>query len=498
MNKKIYDVENIFKADIGSIADGGEAWRIGDIIFRAAYERTYLNADKNTLITFLENASMMQNEKGFVALYVDETMPRDARVGIIYQPSYAITAVALYCYDRYRAEFSDTLKTFLSRLLGIFEHGIIGHGFDAAETVRKTMSMLSTDSVKRFLDEDSVCGEHLHSAMEHYLKHFEELLANGAKITEGFDLDTPHNLDWQQIVGFWHGYSEAVFVYGTLRKGERANYMLENSVYCGKYYLKDCAMYDLGSYPGIKENAGEYVVGEVYLTDSTTMKQLDRYEGEGSLYDRKMVTACNGCETVSCYAYFYRGEVDAYSRMLKPWGAQNDMVWYAAYGSNLSEDRFSCYIKGGVCRQNGKYYRGCSDKSNWEATELRMFKGRLYFGNQSGSWGGKGVAFYDENGHSHVQMKLYKITREQLFGVRSQEGSSDSWYGRLVCLGIDENGTEIYTLTSKGLRPENAPSNEYIGLLEESLKTECGYTRSRIKNYFGSMDDDGLSENDVD
>ena len=68
MNNKNCAVENIFEANIRNIADGGEAWRIGDIIFRAVYERTYLNADKNTLITFIENASMMQNENGFVAL----------------------------------------------------------------------------------------------------------------------------------------------------------------------------------------------------------------------------------------------------------------------------------------------------------------------------------------------------------------------------------------------------------------------------------------------
>ena len=498
MNNKKYAVENIFEANIRNIEDGGEAWRIGDTIFRAAYERAYINVDKNILLSFLENASMMQNEKGFVVLYVDDAMPRDARVGIIYQPSYAIAAVALHCYDKFRSDFDDRLYAFVEKLVNVFEHGIIGHGFDADETIRKTMDMLGTKSVKRYVEEGTYAGNTLAKMLQHYLEHYEARLIAGETITEGFDTETSHNSDWLRIVSFWKGYTEAVFVYGTLRKGERANSMLQNSVYCGKYYLKDCAMYDLGGYPGIKTDKGEYVIGEVYLIDDETLKRLDGYEGEGSLYERKAVTAYNGKERMDCYAYFYCHDVDSRKRMLQPWGAESSTIWYAAYGSNLSAVRFACYIEGGVCKQNGKFYAGCRDTSLWTASELRKFDGRLYFGNQSGSWGGKGVAFYDENGQASVQMRLYKITREQLLDVRDQEGKSDTWYGRLVCLGIDADGTEIYTLTSKYLRPENAPSDEYKHLLESALTKECGYTANSVKRYFWSMDDDGLGENDLD
>lgn len=498
MNNKNFAVESIFAADIRSITGGGEAWRVGDTIFRAAYEKAYLNVDKATLLSFLKNAAELQNEKGFVVLFIDESMPRDARVGIIYQPSYAIAAVALHCYDKFRSDFDDGLCAFVEKLVNIFEYGIIGHGFDADETIRKTMDMLSTKSVKRYVDEGTSSGETLANMVRHYLEHYETRLSAGETITEGFDTETSHNTDWLRISSFWKGCTEAVFVYGTLRKGERANSMLQNSVYCGKYYLKDCAMYDLGSYPGIKDDEGEYVIGEVYFIDDETLKRLDRYEGEGSLYERRTVTACNGKGRMDCYAYFYCHDVDSRKRMIQPWGSESSTVWYAAYGSNLSEERFSCYIRGGVCKQNGKYYEGCSDTSMWTASELRKFDGRVYFGNRSGSWGGKGVAFYDENGRASVQMRLYKITREQLLDVRNQEGPSDTWYGRLICLGIDADGTEIYTLTSKHLRPENVPSDEYKHLLETALMTECGYTSSRVKQYFCSMDDDGLGENDLD
>ena len=492
MNNRTFTVETVFAADIRNIADGGEAERIGDTIFRAAYEKAYRNADKATLLAFLKNAADLQNEKGFVALLVDDTMPRDARVGIIYQPSYAIAAVALYCYDAFRSDFDDGLCAFLEKLLSVFAYGIIGHGFEEEETVRKTMDMLSNESVKRYMDEGTSAGATLSDMLRQYLEHYETRLSAGETITEGFDTEISHKADWLRIVSFWKGCTEAVFVYGTLRRGEHANSMLQNSVYCGKYYLKDCAMYDLGSYPGMKDCKGEYVIGEVYLIDEETLKRLDSYEGEGSLYKRKVVTACNGKERMDCYAYFYCHDVDSEKRMLQTWGSGSHTVWYAAYGSNLSAERFSCYIRGGVCKQNGKHYTGCSNPSMWTASELRMFDGRLYFGNQSSSWGGKGVAFYDENGRSSVQMRLYKITRAQLLDVREQEGSEDDWYGRLVCLGIDPDGTEIYTMTSKDLRPKNTPSDEYRQLLETALMTECGYTASRVAQYFRTMEDAAL------
>lgn len=498
MNNKNFAVENIFAADIKNITKGGESWRMGDAIFHAVYEKTYLNVDKDTLLTFLKNAAELQNEKGFVELFADNTMPRDARVGIIYQPSYAIAAVALHCYENFRSDFDDGLCAFLNKLMSIFRYGIIGHGFDADETIRKTLDMLSTKSVKRYVADHASVGEPFVNMLRNYLERYEARMSAGETITEGFDRETSHNSDWLRIASFWKGNTEAVFVYGTLRKGERANSLLQNSVYCGKYYLKDCAMYDLGSYPGIKNDKGEYVIGEVYLIDDETLKRLDSYEGEGSLYERKAVVAYNGKARMNCYAYFYCHDIDPRKRMLQPWCSESNTVWYAAYGSNLSAERFSCYIRGGICIQNGKYYEGCSDTSMWTASELRSFDGRLYFGNRSGSWGGKGVAFYDENGRASVQMRLYKITRDQLLDIRNQEGASDAWYGRVVCLGIDADGTEIYTLTSKHLRPENAPSDEYKHLLETALMTECGYTTFRVKQYFSSMDDDGLGENDLD
>lgn len=480
--------ENVFSIDVGNINNVSEAARIGNAIFNATYEKTYLNERSETLIAFLETASKMQNDKGFIPLFVDDTMPLDARVELIYQPTYAIATIALYCYEEYNSDFNEQLKAFLEKLLNVFNYGIITHGFDVEETMRKTMDMLSIKSVKRFIEENANLSKALNNTIKSIVGEYKVLLTKGVKISESFDPDTIHNTEWLRIVSFWEGKSNAVFVYGTLRRNEQANDMLADSIYCGKFVLKNCAMYNLGIFPGIVENSGETVVGEVYFVDEKTIQKLDIYEGEGSLYKRKLVNVHNGQETMECFAYFYLKDIDNRTQMKQPWGnADNDEVYYAAYGSNLSEERFACYIMGGICKKNGRRYNGCSNKTKWKSSELKVFKGRLYFGNNSSSWGNGGVTFYDENGKSFVQMKLYKITRGQLLDIQAQEGASASWYGRLLCLGIHEDGSEIYTMTSKTIRPANAPSVEYLDLIETALVNDCGYTKNRAKKYIASI-----------
>jgi gamma-glutamylcyclotransferase (GGCT)/AIG2-like uncharacterized protein YtfP len=77
-------------------------------------------------------------------------------------------------------------------------------------------------------------------------------------------------------------------------------------------------LYDLGSYPGMIESAGEteHVRGEVYvLADpETTLPALDRYESCGDdaprphQYERcrTMVEMDSGA-TCACWVYLYRG-----------------------------------------------------------------------------------------------------------------------------------------------------------------------------------------------
>ena len=49
-----------------------------------------------------------------------------------------------------------------------------------------------------------------------------------------------------------------------------------------------------------------------------------------------------------------------------------------------------------------------------------------------------------------------------------------------------KDGTEIYTLTSKEIRPQNEPAPEYLELIEKALKNYCGYDVKSAKRYIES------------
>lgn len=162
---------------------------------------------------------------------------------------------------------------------------------------------------------------------------------------------------------------------------------------------------------------------------------------------------------------------------------ENDKVWYACYGSNLCADRFKYYIAGGLCPYNNVRYEGCDDKTLWKESKIRRFPGNLYFANSSGTWGGKGVAFFDPNGTDSTVMRLYKITWGQLLGVQRREGRSPVWYGNLVSLGVDDDGTPVYTFTSAHRGAETAPHENYISLIRDALVKECGISRTEAEAY---------------
>ena len=100
-----------------------------------------------------------------------------------------------------------------------------------------------------------------------------------------------------------------LFVYGTLMRGERAAGMLADGIYKGEYVLDDYAMYDLGSFPGIIEEEGEKVIGEVFEIPDTIIPRLDCYEGEGDLYKRTVVSVKGEDPSIDkALAYVYLGK----------------------------------------------------------------------------------------------------------------------------------------------------------------------------------------------
>ena len=271
-----------------------------------------------------------------------------------------------------------------------------------------------------------------------------------------------------------------IFVYGTLMHDQCAANFLREAKCCGPALLKGYGMYDLGAFPGIISMEGERVPGEVWFVDKSTLKRLDQYESEGSLYQRRPVRVQTLEGSVDVCAYIYRHSVDGCHLIRTRWNTgESNEVWYACYGSNLSAERFRHYILGGEYKE--KHYDGCRDQTLWKDTRTEKMSGRMAFVRWSGRWKG-GVSFYLPDGEGETVMRLYRITAGQMMDIRDQEGSSPSWYGRIVCLGHRDE-LPIYTLTAESVTERNAPSADYRNVIRNALVEDCGLTSQEAEEY---------------
>ncbi len=76
-----------------------------------------------------------------------------------------------------------------------------------------------------------------------------------------------------------------VFVYGTLMANNRNhNQFMKQAEFVSTAILNDYAIYNLGTYPGIKPDQGKRVHGEIYKITPEILHKLNELEEEGSLY----------------------------------------------------------------------------------------------------------------------------------------------------------------------------------------------------------------------
>ncbi|WP_226036604.1 hypothetical protein [Aquibacillus saliphilus] len=183
-------------------------------------------------------------------------------------------------------------------------------------------------------------------------------------------------------------------------------------------------------------------------------------------------------------------------------------VWYASYGSNLSRDRFLCYIKGGKPIGSEKVEVGCRDKSLPIEESTYIMRYPLYFAKASERWQKQGVAFIglQKDEKFHTYSRKYLITVEQFKDVVKQENNGevveidfdevlsngyktirDSWYGTILYLG-EVDGYPMLTFTADWDLdvPFNKPSEEYLSMIISGLKTSVELENTEIVNYLSS------------
>lgn len=181
-------------------------------------------------------------------------------------------------------------------------------------------------------------------------------------------------------------------------------------------------------------------------------------------------------------------------------------VWYASYGSNIDQARFSCYIEGKQAEGSCEIERGCRNAEPPKADRLIDIHYPLYFSKQESKWGKGGVAFI---GHRYSEEektigRMYLISEEQFLDVTSQENGldeievdleevkdtgfkalTDDWYGRIVYLGECE-GYPIYTFTSHYEMGEEAfavPAFSYLKTIARGLQNG-GLNKEEVAAYF--------------
>lgn len=182
-------------------------------------------------------------------------------------------------------------------------------------------------------------------------------------------------------------------------------------------------------------------------------------------------------------------------------------VYYACYGSNLQEERFRCYIRGGRPDGADRYYNGCSDKGLPDEKKPITLKGELYFAKRSTTWHGGGAAFlHPTPGKEEVTLgKMYRIKTRQFLELFRQEnrlkehsemdldqiienGSLElkkgSWYGKILFLGKDE-GYPIFSFTNESYLVDkvNPPHRLYLRKIIEGLKETFKLSPETIEAY---------------
>jgi hypothetical protein len=177
-------------------------------------------------------------------------------------------------------------------------------------------------------------------------------------------------------------------------------------------------------------------------------------------------------------------------------------VWYAAYGSNLSRERFGVYLRGGTPVGGAHEYPGCRDPSPpaedraWEsACELR-------FGGAFKTWGGGVAMVHPDRSDVPTKLRLYLVTIEQFADVVAQENwlepgavdLRDVSYDRHYSIGPDHtyrlvlplgenDGHPVLTVTQDASVATAAPTIRYLRHIAQGLRESHGCTDIEIADY---------------
>lgn len=249
-----------------------------------------------------------------------------------------------------------------------------------------------------------------------------------------------------------------VFVYGTLRSGERNHHFLKGAECIYSQCRVHGKLFDTDKgYPVLQRNESTWVFGELYDVTESQMQAIDVLEDykEGrsdNLYDKVVGSVWNGLDgEYNAVIYTAEQSMD-YSTQKIPSGdwcvyqyIKQENLLYFAYGSCLDYERFQ---KAGADHLFTEMFG---------SGLLKGFEFRFSIHTKDG-----GKADIVENKAEFVEGKVYRIPFEALTYLYKREGVHSEVY-RPAIVPVTINGDTFQTLTFIGMNKsgETAPTSLY-------------------------------------
>ena len=182
-------------------------------------------------------------------------------------------------------------------------------------------------------------------------------------------------------------------------------------------------------------------------------------------------------------------------------------IWYVAYGSNLSRERFCYYLRGGRPDGIERDYPGCRNASDELDSFGLMITGSVYFAGHSSAWRA-GMAYYDASATGEVAARAYLITTEQFVDVLAQETRRSPgltldlgpvFRGERHCSGVggypvlvrvgERDGLPLvaFTRDRRTALASVAPSESYLAAMAMGLREAHRWSEVQIDRYLSAI-----------
>ena len=193
---------------------------------------------------------------------------------------------------------------------------------------------------------------------------------------------------------------------------------------------------------------------------------------------------------------------------------KKNYIWYASYGSNLSRERFMCYIEGGKPKNSKKTEKACRDTTPPKDDKSHKINHALYFAGLSAKWnnGGSCILSTKKSDTQYTLGRKYLITKEQfldIVGNKNEDGVleidfddvikngsksvTDASSGNILYLG-HEDGYPIFTFTAHSDRTDYArPDTLYLETIGKGIIETYNISVQELADYYLKLD--GIKNN---